>query len=145
MTKKPGARLSSTRGGCRGSSGRGHPVGTGSVSEPAAATPAAPEAPAATSTPGRPEHRQGRKNLSVWVNDRAHRTLKAIRGRGGGVTAGLVIDMLNREFARKGAAADREIASKEGSSQASQTTLPQCSAAGAIEWWTKWKVHEWIF
>lgn len=73
--------------------------------EPAAATAAtaaAPEAPAATSTPGRPEHRQGRKNLSVWVNDRAHRTLKAIAAEEGVSLQDYVIDMLNREFARKG-------------------------------------------
>lgn len=62
--------------------------------EPAASAPAGPA--------GRPEHRQGRKNLSVWVNDRAHRTLKAIAAEEGVSLQDYVIDMLNREFARKG-------------------------------------------
>lgn len=70
--------------------------------EAAAATSAAPEAAVDPKTAARPEHRQGRKNLSVWVNDRAHRTLKAIAAEEGVSLQDYVIDMLNREFARKG-------------------------------------------
>jgi hypothetical protein len=70
--------------------------------EPTTAPVEAAEPPASNASAGRPEHRQGRKNLSVWVNDRAHRTLKAIAAEEGVSLQDYVIDMLNREFARKG-------------------------------------------
>lgn len=70
--------------------------------EPATAPAEIVETPASNASASRPEHRQGRKNLSVWVNDRAHRTLKAIAAEEGVSLQDYVIDMLNREFARKG-------------------------------------------
>jgi hypothetical protein len=69
---------------------------------PAASQPAPPAEVPGAAQHGRPEYRQGRKNLSVWVDEKAHRTLKAIAAEEGVSLQDYMIDILNREFARKG-------------------------------------------
>lgn len=81
---------------------RSIPAAPAAAVEPVTAPIETVEPPASNASASRPEHRQGRKNLSVWINDRAHRTLKAIAAEEGVSLQDYVIDMLNREFARKG-------------------------------------------
>ncbi|WP_156394242.1 hypothetical protein [Methylobacterium sp. Leaf94] len=63
------------------------------VSEAAAATPA---------VTGRPMYREGKKNLSVWLDEKAFRQFKSLVAEEGDTLQDYVIKMLNREFASKG-------------------------------------------
>lgn len=69
---------------------------------------AATAAPAPTVTAsvnpdiGRPAYREGRKNLSVWLDAKAFNSFKAMVSQDGAKMSDYVIDMINREFARKG-------------------------------------------
>jgi len=57
---------------------------------------------AATVLASRPAYREGRKNLSVWLDATAFNTFKAMVSQDGEKMSDYVIDMINREFARKG-------------------------------------------
>ena len=50
----------------------------------------------------RPAYRQDRRNLSVWLDRKAFNTFKAMVAEEGGTIQDYVVDMINREFARKG-------------------------------------------
>lgn len=50
----------------------------------------------------RPAYREGRRNLSVWLDAKAFNSFKAMVAQEGGTISDYVIDMINREFARKG-------------------------------------------
>ena len=70
------------------------------ASKPAEAAPNAP-----LPTPvivGRPVYREGKKNLSVWLDERAFRQFKSMVAEEGETLQDYVIKMLNREFATKG-------------------------------------------
>lgn len=73
---------------------------------PVAATKPADAAPDATVPApviiGRPVYREGKKNLSVWLDERAFRQFKSLVAEEGGTLQDYVIKMLNREFAAKG-------------------------------------------
>lgn len=49
----------------------------------------------------RPAYREGRRNLSVWLDAKAFNSFKAMVAEEGGTISDYVIDMINREFARK--------------------------------------------
>jgi hypothetical protein len=64
---------------------------------------AVPEAAAATpAVIGRPVYREGKKNLSVWLDEKAFRQFKSLVAEEGDTLQDYVIKMLNREFAAKG-------------------------------------------
>lgn len=67
----------------------------------AAAPEPAPEAPVAP-TGSRPSYREGRRNLSVWIDQKAFNAFKAMVAEDGGTVQDYVIDLINREFARRG-------------------------------------------
>lgn len=49
-----------------------------------------------------PEYRKGRKNLSVWIDERAFRQFKSMAAEEGVTQQDYLIRLLNREFATKG-------------------------------------------
>lgn len=51
---------------------------------------------------GRPMYREGKKNLSVWLDEKAFRQFKSLVAEEGDTLQDYVIKMLNREFAAKG-------------------------------------------
>lgn len=67
-------------------------------------TPAPVEAstPQQVETSTRPAYREGKKAFSTWLNEKAIRQLKAIAAEEGVTVQDLMVEMLNREFARKG-------------------------------------------
>ena len=68
-----------------------------------ATTPAAvAEAVPAKATREVPEYRKGRKNLSVWIDERAFRQFKSMAAEEGVTQQDYMIRLLNHEFARKG-------------------------------------------
>lgn len=50
----------------------------------------------------RPAYREGKKAFSTWLNEKAIRQLKAMAAEEGVTVQDLMVEMLNREFARKG-------------------------------------------
>ncbi|MCJ2030704.1 hypothetical protein MKK50_15110 [Methylobacterium sp. J-043] len=50
----------------------------------------------------RPAYREGRKNLSFWIDEKAFRAFKAMVAEEGGTMQDYLIKMINTEFARKG-------------------------------------------
>ena len=56
--------------------------------------------PVETST--RPAYREGKKAFSTWLNEKAIRQLKALAAEEGRTVQDLMVEMINREFARKG-------------------------------------------
>ena len=57
---------------------------------------------AAPQPAARPAYREGRRNLSVWLDAKAFNSFKAMVAEEGGTISDYVIEMINREFARKG-------------------------------------------
>lgn len=57
---------------------------------------------AAAVAASRPAYREGRRNLSVWLDAKAFNSFKAMVAEEGGTISDYVIEMINREFARKG-------------------------------------------
>lgn len=49
----------------------------------------------------RPAYREGRRNLSVWMEAKGFNTFKAMVAEEGCSMSDYLIDMINREFARK--------------------------------------------
>ena len=70
--------------------------------------PLAPAAPVEQSTAPqvepstRPAYREGKKAFSTWLNEKAIRQLKIIAAEEGRTVQDLMVDIINREFARKG-------------------------------------------
>lgn len=78
------------------------PVDDAEAAPPPRAAPApTPATPAAATAYERPVYREGKKNLSVWIPDKAHRQLKAMCAEEGMSVQDYMTVMLNREFARK--------------------------------------------
>ncbi|MBB2965008.1 hypothetical protein [Methylobacterium sp. R2-1] len=76
---------------------------------PASAPAPAPEASSepvrtapAASPAARPQYRAGKKNLSVWLDQKAFNSFKAMVAQDGFTMQDYMIDLVNREFARKG-------------------------------------------
>lgn len=64
---------------------------------------AAPEPyDASPGMPARPAYRKDKKNLSVWLDEKAFRQFKSLVAEEGETLQDYVIKMLNREFAAKG-------------------------------------------
>ena len=61
----------------------------------------APVQPATGSKP-LPSYRIGRRNLSAWIDEKAFNQFKAMVSEDGKTIQDYVIEMVNREFARKG-------------------------------------------
>ena len=76
------------------------PPQASATSKPPDAAPQPTQAALAVS--GRPAYRQDRRNLSVWLDAKAFNTFKAMVAEEGVTVQDYVIDMINREFARKG-------------------------------------------
>jgi hypothetical protein len=75
------------------------------VSPPPAAPEPAPEpvqAAPAPSPAARPQYRAGKRNLSVWLDQKAFNSFKAMVAQDGSNMQTYMIDLLNREFARRG-------------------------------------------
>ncbi len=64
-------------------------------------TSASEVAPAAASK-ARPQYREGKRNLSVWLDQKAFNSFKSMVAEDGGTIQDYVIEMINREFARRG-------------------------------------------
>ncbi|MGN7124379.1 hypothetical protein [Methylorubrum thiocyanatum] len=62
----------------------------------------AAEAAPAPTTKARPQYREGKRNLSVWLDQKAFNSFKAMVAEDGVTIQDYVIEMLNREFARRG-------------------------------------------
>lgn len=76
------------------------------VVSPAAASKSVDAVPETVVAPpannGRPMYREGKKNLSVWLDEKAFRQFKSLVAEEGDTLQDYVIKMLNREFAAKG-------------------------------------------
>ncbi|MDV2988261.1 UNVERIFIED_CONTAM: hypothetical protein Q9R58_28630 [Methylobacteriaceae bacterium AG10] len=64
--------------------------------------PATTEAAPALTAKTRPQYREGKRNLSVWLDAKAFNTFKAMVAEDGGTIQQYVVEMINREFARRG-------------------------------------------
>ena len=69
---------------------------------PTAAPTTAVEPASAKAAREVPEYRKGRKNLSVWIDERAFRQFKSMAAEEGVTQQDYMIRLLNHEFARKG-------------------------------------------
>lgn len=78
------------------------PVAVEAAPAPAQAAPAAPEAAPASTIVGRPQYRAGKRNLSVWLDQKAFNSFKAMVAQDGSTMQDYMVELLNREFARKG-------------------------------------------
>jgi hypothetical protein len=69
--------------------------------EPAASTtPTVPQPPAEPKS--LPSYRVGRRNLSAWIDAKAFNQFKAMVSEEGKTIQDYMVEMVNREFARKG-------------------------------------------
>lgn len=75
-------------------SGR-EPVAASTVSAASGAAPAA-------AAKGLPSYRVGKRNLSAWIDEKAFNQFKAMVSEEGKTIQDYMIEMVNREFARKG-------------------------------------------
>lgn len=63
---------------------------------------AKPAAKLAATAPRRQESRIGKKNLSVWIDETAHRELKILATRRGMTVQHYMVKLINQEFAKNG-------------------------------------------
>jgi hypothetical protein len=61
-----------------------------------------PEAAPVKVEAARPAYREGKKAFSTWLNEKAIRQLKALAAEEGRTVQDLMVELINREFARKG-------------------------------------------
>lgn len=61
-----------------------------------------PGATAAATSKALPSYRVGKRNLSAWIDERAFNQFKAMVSEDGKTIQEYVVEMVNREFARKG-------------------------------------------
>jgi hypothetical protein len=50
----------------------------------------------------KPAYREGKKAIATWINEKAVRQLKIIAAENDTTVQDLFVDMINREFARRG-------------------------------------------
>ena len=62
----------------------------------------APPAPGAAASKALPSYRVGKRNLSAWIDERAFNQFKAMVSEEGKTIQDYMVEMVNREFARKG-------------------------------------------
>lgn len=67
---------------------------------PAAADQPAAPSPSASKT--LPSYRVGKRNLSAWIDEKAFNQFKAMVSEEGKTIQDYMVEMVNREFARKG-------------------------------------------
>ena len=63
--------------------------------------PATPAVPVASSK-ALPSYRVGKRNLSAWIDEKAFNQFKAMVSEDGKTIQDYMVEMVNREFARKG-------------------------------------------
>ncbi|MCJ2099719.1 hypothetical protein [Methylobacterium sp. E-046] len=61
-----------------------------------------PQAPSASASKALPSYRIGKRNLSAWIDERAFNQFKAMVSEEGKTIQDYMVEMVNREFARKG-------------------------------------------
>lgn len=72
--------------------------------QPATATASEPVSPVQPSAGSKslPSYRVGRRNLSAWIDEKAFNQFKAMVSEEGKTIQDYMVEMVNREFARKG-------------------------------------------
>jgi hypothetical protein len=61
-----------------------------------------PSTSGASASKALPSYRVGKRNLSAWIDERAFNQFKAMVSEDGKTIQDYVVEMVNREFARKG-------------------------------------------
>lgn len=61
-----------------------------------------PAAASPTASKGLPGYRVGKRNLSAWIDEKAFNQFKAMVSEEGKTIQDYMVEMVNREFARKG-------------------------------------------